>query len=174
MSERPNRERLRQQIYRVVRQIPVGHVTTYGFVAQIVGRCTARMVGHALAALDVTNPALADVPWQRVINAQGRISPRGDGLSAERQRARLEEEGVHFSHSGRVDWAAVRWAGPSLAWLIENGFQNDVHVESSIEGHADDRDNEHVDHVDGSVDDEWLGYWEAEEALRRRIECTEK
>ena len=101
---------------RCVRQIPPGKVATYGQVAEIVGDCTARMVGYAMAA------APDDVPWQRVINAQGKVSPRADNWGSEVQRQRLEEEGVAFNTEGKVDLAKVRWAGPDLGWLLEHGF----------------------------------------------------
>ena len=114
----PHDARLYERIYEVVRQIPSGKVATYGQVASIVGDCTARMAGYAMAA----TPLGSDVPWQRVINAQGKISPRGDRLGSEEQRLRLEEEGVHFDANGRVDWAAVRWGGPGVEWLVEHGF----------------------------------------------------
>jgi methylated-DNA-protein-cysteine methyltransferase-like protein len=78
------------RIYLVVRQIPPGRVATYGQIAGIVGDCTARMVGYAMAA------APDDVPWQRVINAQGKVSPRHDHWGAEAQRRRLQEEGLHL------------------------------------------------------------------------------
>jgi methylated-DNA-protein-cysteine methyltransferase-like protein len=76
------------------------------------------MVGYAMAAV----PAGSNVPWQRVINAQGRISPRGDGGGSELQRALLEDEGVHFSREGKVDWKLVRWEGPPVEWLLAHGF----------------------------------------------------
>ncbi len=63
-------EPIYHRIYLVVRQIPRGKVATYGQIAVIVGGCTARMVGYALSA----TPQQSDVPWQRVINAQGKIS----------------------------------------------------------------------------------------------------
>ncbi len=106
------------RIYAVVEQIPPGRVAAYGQIASIVGNCTARMVGYAMAAV----PAGSSVPWQRVINAQGKISPRGDGGGSDLQRARLADEGVHFSPEGRVDWRQVRWAGPPVEWLLANGF----------------------------------------------------
>lgn len=106
------------RIYAVVREIPAGKVAAYGQIASMVGECTARMVGYAMAAL----PDDSDVPWQRVINAQGKISPRGDQMSTEVQRLRLEEEGVHFGPDGKVNWAQVRWAGPPLEWLLEHGL----------------------------------------------------
>ena len=60
------------RIYAVVHHIPPGQVATYGQIARMVGRCTARAVGYAMAAL----PCDTDVPWHRVINSQGKISPR--------------------------------------------------------------------------------------------------
>ena len=104
------------RIYRVVRQIPPGRVATYGQIAGIVGDCTARMVGYAMAA------APEDVPWQRVIDAQGKVSPRHDQWGAEAQRRLLQEEGLHLDASGAVDLAAARWSGPDLAWLAAHGF----------------------------------------------------
>ncbi len=104
------------RIHLVVRQIPPGRVATYGQIAGIVGDCTARMVGYAMAA------APDDVPWQRVINAQGKVSPRHDQWGAEAQRRLLQEEGLHFNANGAVDMAAARWHGPDLAWLAAHGF----------------------------------------------------
>lgn len=115
MSERHVSPTLQARIFLVVRQIPAGKVSTYGDIASIVGDCTARMVGYAMAAANET------VPWHRVINAQGKISLRG-GDGAERQRARLEEEGIHFSSEGKINLRLVRWLGPSTEWRIENGF----------------------------------------------------
>ena len=108
---------LRARIYAVVRQIPAGKVATYGQIASIVGGCTARMVGYAMAA--VNEP---DVPWQRVVNAQGKISARADGGGAVEQRVRLEAEGVPFDENGRMPLNRIRWYGPSVEWLIANGF----------------------------------------------------
>lgn len=105
-----------ERIYRVVRQIPAGKVSTYGDIAAIVGDCTARMVGYAMAA------ATSDIPWHRVINAQGKISPRSDGGGEQLQRARLEDEGIYFDENGKVDLKRVRWLGPSVEWKIANGF----------------------------------------------------
>ncbi len=107
-----------QRIYSVVRQIPPGQVATYGQIATLVGNCTARMVGYAMAAVDGSS----DVPWQRVINAQGKISPRADSLSTEHQRLRLAEEGILCDGEERINLRLYQWAGPTLAWRLENGF----------------------------------------------------
>ena len=110
---------LQERIYLVVRQIPAGKVSTYGDIAAIVGDCTARMAGYAMASATDT------VPWHRVINAQGKISPRGDGGGELVQRARLEEEGIGFSSAGKVNLRLVRWLGPTTEWKLANGFDPD-------------------------------------------------
>jgi methylated-DNA-protein-cysteine methyltransferase related protein len=95
------------RIYALVRQVPPGRVTTYGRIARRVG-CTARTVGFAMAAL----PAGHDVPWQRVINSQGKVSPRRNGDGNLLQRLLLEAEGVRFDDRGCADLDAFGWAFP--------------------------------------------------------------
>lgn len=87
--------------------MPPGHVTTYGAVARKVG-CSARTVGFAMAAL----PPGHDVPWQRVINSQGRVSPRADGDGSHLQQLLLEAEGVYFNDRQRVDLKRYAWRFP--------------------------------------------------------------
>ena len=95
-----------ERIYAVVRRIPRGRVATYGQVAALCGMPgRAREVGWALAALR----AESAVPWQRVLNARGEVSGRGEPEPSRVQRALLEREGVAFAASGRVDLAAYQW-----------------------------------------------------------------
>ena len=102
----PQARALFPRIYEVVRQIPRGKVTTYGDVAQLIGPgCDARLVGYAMANCP------DDAPWQRVINSQGKISLQGD--SAQKQRMRLEAEGIEFDARGKIDLKRFRWAGPN-------------------------------------------------------------
>jgi methylated-DNA-protein-cysteine methyltransferase-like protein len=103
-------------VYRVVRRVPRGKVVTYGQVAAILGHPrAARAVGQALRMLP---PVLHRVvPWQRVINAAGRVSARGDVFRPDRQRALLDAEGVGFDRSGRIDLRRARWAGPKREWV---------------------------------------------------------
>lgn len=97
-----------QKIYDVVRLIPAGKVATYGQVADLAGLPGhARQVGYALHAL----PEGSDVPWQRVINAKGEVSPRSVAGWEGYQRARLEEEGVEFTLRGKIDLGRFRWSG---------------------------------------------------------------
>jgi methylated-DNA-protein-cysteine methyltransferase-like protein len=100
--------RLYGRIYDVARRIPKGRVATYGQLAAIVGRCTPRQVGYAMAAV----PYGSDVPWHRVINGRGMVSERGGGDGASVQRQMLEAEGVRFDEWGRVDLSVVGWKGP--------------------------------------------------------------
>jgi methylated-DNA-protein-cysteine methyltransferase related protein len=62
-----------------------------------------------------------DVPWQRVINSQGKVSLR-PGTGKEKQRQLLEEEGVIFDARDRVDLMVYGWSGPSADWLHERGL----------------------------------------------------
>jgi methylated-DNA-protein-cysteine methyltransferase-like protein len=52
------------------------------------------------------------VPWQRVINSQGKLSLRPGG-GAQHQRELLEEEGVVFDDHERVDLKIYAWEGPA-------------------------------------------------------------
>jgi methylated-DNA-protein-cysteine methyltransferase related protein len=97
-----------QRIYAIVRQIPTGKVATYGQISHIVPGCNARMVGYAMAALRDVNEG-EPVPWQRVINSQGKISLTGEGAAIQRQL--LEEEGVQFDAQGIVDFNEFGWLG---------------------------------------------------------------
>jgi methylated-DNA-protein-cysteine methyltransferase-like protein len=96
---------LYEKIYAIVRQVPSGRVTTYGTISKIVGGCTARMVGYAMAAI----PKGSDVPWQRVINSQGKISPHGFGYGTAIQHQLLEEEGIVFDLAGKIDLRKYGW-----------------------------------------------------------------
>jgi len=102
---------LYERIYAMVRRIPPGKVTTYGRIAELVGGCTARMVGYAMAALK--RGTAPDVPWQRVINAKGKISVHGDGIGNAVQKILLEQEEVEFDDEGRVDFKVFGWTGPN-------------------------------------------------------------
>ena len=107
-------EHLYTHIYDMVRRIPPGRVTTYGRIAELVGGCTARMVGYAMAALK--RGTAPDVPWQRVVNAKGKISVHGDGIGNAMQRAILEGEGVQFDENDRIDFSQFGWAGLEEAY----------------------------------------------------------
>lgn len=116
-ADKPN---FYEQVYAVVRRIPPGQVTTYGRVAEMLGRPrAARAVGYALSALKdkKQDATYADVPWQRVINSQGRISIVNRDYGPHRQAELLREEGVVVSEELRVDLNAYLWPGLHLVEL---------------------------------------------------------
>jgi methylated-DNA-protein-cysteine methyltransferase-like protein len=91
-------------ILRIVRRIPRGRVATYGQVSKLAGFARQpRLAGYALRHADDT------VPWQRVVNAAGKISPRADPDSIPRQRRMLEAEGIRFSVTGVIDLKRYQW-----------------------------------------------------------------
>ena len=103
------------KVWRVVARVPCGRVATYGQIARLAGLYRgARTVGWALGALpDETRIAGRRVPWHRVINAQGGISPRGGpgGVEIGRQAAALRREGIAVSREGRIDLGRYLWRG---------------------------------------------------------------
>lgn len=74
-----------------VREIPEGHVTTYGELVP----GAPRLAGSIMRRLD--EPGL---PWHRVVRADGSLAV------GERQRVLLEREGVPF-RGARVDMEAA-------------------------------------------------------------------
>jgi len=96
-------------IYQAVRQIPSGKIASYGQISKIVGRCSAQMVGFALASLR-DKPGEPEVPWQRVVNSQGRVALPGS-YGSSMQRKLLEDEGVEFDEEGIIDFHRFGWLG---------------------------------------------------------------
>jgi methylated-DNA-protein-cysteine methyltransferase-like protein len=91
----------------VIRQIPAGWVMSYGAVARAAGLPRhARHVGVALKQVDDPD---GDLPWWRVVNGEGRISPRGLDGSDDLQRVLLEAEGIVFAENGRIDLRRFGW-----------------------------------------------------------------
>jgi methylated-DNA-protein-cysteine methyltransferase-like protein len=96
------------RIYQIVRQVPPGKVVAYGQIANMLGACSARQVGYAMAALKDSKEML-DVPWQRVINSQGRCSTFGGGIGTSMQAELLCQEGIHFDETSRVTDPTQWW-----------------------------------------------------------------
>jgi methylated-DNA-protein-cysteine methyltransferase-like protein len=96
------------RVWAVVSCIPCGRVATYRQIASLAGiegPTGARQVGYALAALKPAN----DIPWHRVINAQGRVSPRGHAGRVNEQYERLALEGVDGDASGQIELQRYEW-----------------------------------------------------------------
>ena len=108
----PDQEGYYEQVWTFVRQIPQGKVATYGQIAQMIPAppgieaqeykaFSPRWVGDAMAACP------NEVPWQRVINSQGKISDRP---GSQTQRHRLEQEGIVFVND-KVNLKLYQWQG---------------------------------------------------------------
>jgi len=82
-------------------------MATYGQVADLAGLPrNARLVGYALSAVRNYLP----IPWHRVVNAKGQISPgSGDCPAEELQRLLLEDEGVIFDARDCVPLLHYQW-----------------------------------------------------------------
>ncbi|ODV98573.1 hypothetical protein PACTADRAFT_184824 [Pachysolen tannophilus NRRL Y-2460] len=88
-------------VYQEVQLIPYGKITSYGHIAKLISRpLNSRQVGQALKILNHFNSGeenvlynTNNVPWWRVVNYKGMISPRENGGMLA-QKAKLEEEGV--------------------------------------------------------------------------------
>ncbi len=92
------------RVYALVRRVPRGRVVTYGQVARALGMPRgARTIGWAMRACQDPN-----VPWHRVVNAQGRISLRPTAGYQE-QHVRLKQEGIRFSREGTIDLSKYGW-----------------------------------------------------------------
>jgi methylated-DNA-protein-cysteine methyltransferase-like protein len=116
-SSPPNQIGFNAKVWEMVKQIPPGKVCTYGQIASLIPPPQGmeidtyrtfgpRWVGGAMAACP------EGVPWQRVINAQGKISLRPSSGQAN-QRALLEQEGIQFDTRERIDLKVFGWAGPA-------------------------------------------------------------
>jgi methylated-DNA-protein-cysteine methyltransferase-like protein len=104
-------------IYDVVRLIPRGRVATYGQIADLANLPGhARLVGYALYRVDMK---LSDIPWHRVINAKGEVSESPVRYGTDYlQRSLLEQEGIQFSPTGKINLQKYRWR-PQLEEVME-------------------------------------------------------
>ena len=101
-------------VWQVVEGIPPGHVLTYGEVARLAGmRRMARRVSQAMRRAPKDRP----LPWHRVVNAQGQISFPEDSNGHQRQKKRLQDEGVVFLN-GKIDLDRYGYQGAldQLLW----------------------------------------------------------
>ena len=105
LKPKPSQPTFLQKVELIVSQIPAGKVMTYGQVAQCIGQGTARLVGMALSSL----PTGSSIPWHRVVNAKGGISPRANPQSSLEQIQRLLDEGIQFNRNQELDLNSYRY-----------------------------------------------------------------
>jgi len=102
-----------QRIWNTIAAIPSGRVASYGQIGELAGYARgARLVARALRYA----PIEMNLPWHRVLNAQGKIAIPANSPSHKEQARRLASEDVPFI-SGRVDMSRFRWQ-PDLDELM--------------------------------------------------------
>lgn len=95
-----------EQVYDVIREIPMGKFSTYGSIADYLHLGSARMVGYALRQLQLADDS---VPAHRVLNRNGELSGRNAFPTPEMMQARLESEGIQVDNHKVVDYHAHYW-----------------------------------------------------------------
>lgn len=88
-----------ERVLSLVERVPWGRVTTYGLIAEAVGRGGPRQVGAVMASYG------GPVPWWRVVRADGTLP---DSHGPEARQAYLEE-GTPLRPSGAVDIRRAVW-----------------------------------------------------------------
>lgn len=131
MQTPPNPDQFNQHVWKIVRQVPLGRVTTYGQIASMLPcpveikpedfqKLAPRWVGQAMNKVSAVDNQ--HIPWWRVINAKGGISLPQESHAAHQQLTRLKKEGVSFNDRDQTDLAQFGWTGPDPEWASANGF----------------------------------------------------
>ncbi len=94
-----------EKIYKTIKLIPFGKVSTYGQIARI-NNCGPRLVGYALKAI---SEPYKNIPWHRVVNSKGEISLKGEGYNS--QKKILRKEGIIFNDKDRINLKIFGWQG---------------------------------------------------------------
>lgn len=89
-----------QRVLDVVESIPRGRVMAYGDIAEFLGEGGPRQVGRVMSHWG------GDVPWHRVVHADGKPAPCHDG-----EAVRLLRADRTPMRGDRVDMRAARWDG---------------------------------------------------------------
>lgn len=94
MKERQLEGDFYEKVFSIVKQIPVGKVTTYGAIARAIGlKSAARMVGWALNSLAFSN---SNIPAHRVVNRKGELTGKRYFPTHNFMEEMLKSEGVKF------------------------------------------------------------------------------
>ena len=96
-----------EQVYRLVKKIPRGQVTTYGQIAALAGNPrSARAVGWALHGL--SEKELEKIPWHRVINREGRVSTTCMDHPPQEQALLLKKEKIAVELKSGNHWVDLK------------------------------------------------------------------
>lgn len=96
-----------ENVYKIVRLIPKGRVTSYGAIAAAIGaKKAARMVGYAMNGSHGVHPP---VPAHRVVNRNGLLTGRHHFSPPELMEELLEAEGVAIKDYQVQDFKKLFW-----------------------------------------------------------------
>lgn len=106
------RQQFTTQIIELIRSVPRGYVSTYGDIARMAGTPqAARQVARILH----TCATPEKLPWHRIVNREGRISLK-PFQGYEEQKMLLENEGVVFDKTGKINLDQYRWNIQPEGW----------------------------------------------------------
>ena len=91
-------EAMHERIRAAIAAVPAGSVSTYGDIAELTEASTPRLVGRVLREDGF------DLPWQRILRADGTPTPH----LRQKQLELLRAEGV-LAVGQRVDLKRFRW-----------------------------------------------------------------
>ena len=95
------------QVYEIVRQIPVGRVTSYGAIARYLGTAgSSRMVGWAM---NLSHHQEVYVPAHRVVNRNGLLTGKIHFGSPHEMQELLENEGIKIEDDCVTDFDRLFW-----------------------------------------------------------------
>ena len=95
------------KVYKVVKMIPHGRVTSYGAIAEYLGtRGSARMVGWAMNA---SHTETSNIPAHRVVNRNGVLTGKHYFGGPKVMQQLLESEGIKIQDDQIIDFKKVFW-----------------------------------------------------------------
>jgi methylated-DNA-protein-cysteine methyltransferase-like protein len=96
-----------QRVYKVVKQIPYGRVTSYGAIAEYLGsKGSARMVGWAMNG---SHTVPENIPAHRVVNRNGMLTGKHHFGGQDVMKQLLESEGIVVENDRVVNFKVKFW-----------------------------------------------------------------
>jgi methylated-DNA-protein-cysteine methyltransferase-like protein len=110
MSKIPVKSNFFKEVYKIVREVPFGRVTTYGSIANFLGtKNSARVVGWAMNASHNT----VNIPAHRVVNRIGLLTGKKHFFGTNLMEELLKNEGVKVKNNQVLNFKNIFW-DPSL------------------------------------------------------------
>ncbi len=99
-----------QEVIKIIKNIPLGKVLTYGKIAKLAGNPrAARQVSWLLHS----STKKYNLPWHRVINSQGKIALKSQN-GKDYQKILLEKEGIELTKNNKIDLKKYLWEIDSI------------------------------------------------------------